>query len=52
MKTIDLSTTANRKNQQVVYHFDKLTSGNHRITIVNRGGGPVAIDALVVMNTH
>ena len=48
MKTIDLSATANRKNQQIVYYVDKLTSGNHTITIVNRGGGPVAIDALVI----
>jgi alpha-L-fucosidase len=49
-KTVDLSARAGRENQQIVYHVDKLTSANHTITIVNRGGGPVAIDALVVTN--
>jgi alpha-L-fucosidase len=52
MKTVDLSTTANRKKQQVVYHIDNLASANHTITVVNRGGGTVAIDALVVANTR
>ena len=49
MKTVDLSTTVGRKKQQIVYKVDKLTSANHTITVVNRGGGPVAIDALVVL---
>lgn len=49
MKTVDLATTEGKKNQQIVYQVDTLASGNHTITIVNRGGGAVAIDALVVL---
>jgi len=48
MKTVDLSTTTGRKNQQIVYKMDKLTQANHTMSIINRGGGPVAVDALIV----
>ncbi len=46
--TVDLSTTGKHKPQQVVCKITKLTDGEHTITIINRGGGKVAIDALVV----
>jgi alpha-L-fucosidase len=45
---IDLSIVGERKPQQVVYELTGLSSGKHTINIVNRGSGPVAIDALVV----
>lgn len=46
--TVDLSTTGKRKPQQVVCEISKLADGKHEIAIVNKGGGKVAIDALVV----
>jgi hypothetical protein len=46
--TVDLSTTGKHKPQQVVCKITKLTNSEHTITIINRGGGKVAIDALVV----
>lgn len=46
--TADLSTTGTRQAQQVVYEATGLTSGKHVINIVNRGPGPVAVDALIV----
>jgi len=46
--TVDLSTTGKPKPQQVVCKISKLTDGEHTIAIINRGGGKVAIDALVV----
>jgi alpha-L-fucosidase len=46
--TADLSTTGARQTQQVVCEATGLTAGKHVIKIVNRGPGPVAIDALVV----
>ena len=46
--TADLSTTGPRQAQQVVCEVTGLTSGKHSINIVNRGPGPVAVDALVV----
>lgn len=52
MKTVDLSATTTRKNQQVVYHVDKLAQANHTVSIINRGGGQVAIDALIVSITR
>ncbi|MGA2748059.1 MAG: alpha-L-fucosidase [Verrucomicrobiota bacterium] len=45
--TADLSTTGARQPQQVVFEETGLTAGNHRINIVNRGPGPVAVDALI-----
>jgi alpha-L-fucosidase len=46
--TADLSTADARQAQQVVCEVTGLTSGKHTINIVNRGPGPVAVDALVV----
>jgi len=48
MKMVDLSTTDVRKNQQLVYHVNGLASTMHTITVINRGEGPVAVDALIV----
>jgi Carbohydrate esterase 2 N-terminal len=46
--TEDLSTTGSRQPQQNVFTLSGLASGNHTISIVNRGPGPVAVDAIVV----
>ncbi len=46
--TSDLSTTGARQAQQSVCQVAGLTLGKHSIAIINRGPGPVAIDALVV----
>jgi alpha-L-fucosidase len=46
--TADLSTTGERQAQQVVCEVTGLTAGKHAISIVNRGPGPVAVDALIV----
>jgi alpha-L-fucosidase len=46
--TADLSTTGTRQPQQTVCEVTGLTSGKHTINLVNRGPGPVAVDALVV----
>jgi alpha-L-fucosidase len=45
--TADLSTAGPRQSQQKVCEVDGLASGKHTIAIINRGPGPVAIDALV-----
>ncbi len=47
-KIVDLAKLAGKKNQQVVYQSGKLTTANHTITIINRGGGVVGIDALII----
>jgi alpha-L-fucosidase len=44
----DLSTTAGRLPQQMVAQVTGLTQNQHTLRIVNRGSGPVAVDALVV----
>ena len=46
--TADLSTTGARQAQQVVCEVNGLAAGKHAINIVNRGSGPVAVDALIV----
>jgi alpha-L-fucosidase len=46
--TVDLSTTGPRQAQQVVCEITSLPPGNHQIAIINRGPGPVAVDALIV----
>ena len=46
--TVDLSTTGTRQAQQTVSEVTGLTAGEHMINIVNRGPGPVAVDALVL----
>jgi hypothetical protein len=43
-----LSTTGTRRAQQLVFEISSLKLGRHTIGIINRGSGPVAIDALVV----
>jgi alpha-L-fucosidase len=46
--TANLSETGARQAQQKVCEVTGLTPGKHVIAIVNRGSGPVAVDALVV----
>jgi hypothetical protein len=46
--TADLSTSGARQAQQVVSEVTGLSAGKHAISIINRGPGPVAIDALIV----
>lgn len=46
--TADLSTAGARQAQQTVCEVTGLTSGKHSILIINKGSGPVALDALVV----
>jgi alpha-L-fucosidase len=46
--TADLSTTGSRQAQQAVCEVTGLTPGKHTVNLVNRGPGPVAVDALVV----
>src|ERR1017187_8028266 len=46
--TVDLSTTGARQAQQRVCDVTGLPPGKHSIAIINRGPGPVAVDALVV----
>ena len=46
--TADLSTTGARQPEQAVCEVNRLASGKHTIDIINRGPGPVAVDALVV----
>ena len=47
MAVTGLSTDGNRLAQQTVAEIKGLSPGEHTISIVNRGPGPVAIDALV-----
>ena len=44
--TADLSTTGARQPQQLVAQVTGMASGPHTVSIVNRGPGPVAVDAL------
>ena len=46
--TADLSTNGSRLPQQVVSKITDLTPGDHTISIINRGGGLVAVDAIKV----
>jgi len=46
--TVNLSKDGARKAQQVVYEAKGLSTGKHSISIVNRGGGKVAVDALII----
>jgi hypothetical protein len=43
----NLSTTGARQPQQAVFTLSGLAAGNHTISIVNQGPGPVAVDAIV-----
>ncbi len=46
--TADLSTSGARQVQQEVCQVTALEPGEHTIRIINRGPGPVAVDAIVV----
>ena len=45
--TVDLSASGARQPQQLVSAVTGLTAGQHTISIINRGPGPVAVDAIV-----
>jgi hypothetical protein len=45
--TADLSAVGTRQAQQIVYELSGLAPGKHTIHIVNRGSGPVTLDALI-----
>ena len=45
---VDLSVIAPRAAQQVVYKINGLGGGKHSISIINRGNGKVAVDALII----
>ena len=46
--TADSSATGARQPQQAVFAVTGLSAGTHSISIVNRGPGSVAVDAIVV----
>ena len=46
--TADLSATGARQPQQSVAQVTGLAAGQHTISIINRGPGPVSVDAIVV----
>jgi hypothetical protein len=45
--TADLSTSGARQAQQLVAEASDLAAGQHTISIINRGPGQVAVDAVV-----
>jgi len=45
---VDLSIIGTRQSQQVVCEISGLTPDKHEISIINRGQGPVAVDAIMV----
>jgi len=46
--TVDLSASGARQPQQMVSAVTGLSAGQHTISIINRGPGPVAVDAIAV----
>jgi len=46
--TADLATPGGRQAQQPVCEITGLAPGKHSLSIINRGPGPVAVDALIV----
>ena len=46
--TADMATGGQRLAQQVVCEISGLSNGTHTLAIVNKGKGPVAVDAVVV----
>jgi alpha-L-fucosidase len=46
--TADLSSSGARQAQQLVAELSDLAAGQHTIGIINRGPGPVAVDALII----
>ena len=49
---VDLSTSGSRLAEQVVYKTAGLNPSKHIISIVNRGSGLVAVDALIIGNNN
>jgi alpha-L-fucosidase 2 len=45
--TVDLSASGARQPQQLVSEVTDLAAGQHTLGIINRGPGPVAVDAIV-----
>ena len=48
MATANLTTDGPRRARQIACEITGLTQGRHSVSIINRGPGPVAVDALVV----
>jgi hypothetical protein len=46
--TADLSTAGQHLAQQTVCEITGLPAGKHAVSIINRGPGPVAVDALII----
>lgn len=46
--TVNLAANGERQAQQIVYQLRGLNPGKHSISIINRGSGKVAVDALIV----
>jgi hypothetical protein len=46
--TADLAASGARQAQQLVAEVTGLDAGSHTLSIINRGPGPVAVDAFVV----
>jgi hypothetical protein len=46
--TVSEHTKGSRLPQQVVTEITGLTAGKHTISIINRGPGPVVVDAIVI----
>jgi len=46
--TVDLATEGSRQPQQTVWQSAGLSTGRHTLQIINRGPGPVAIDAITL----
>jgi alpha-L-fucosidase len=46
--TVDLSTTTSRQAQQLVFEVTGLKQSKHTVSIVHRGPGLVAVDAIIV----
>jgi hypothetical protein len=46
--TVESSTAGEGNAQQRVWEVADLTDAKHSIAIINRGPGPVALDALIV----
>jgi alpha-L-fucosidase len=46
-ETVDLAASGARQAQALVYEIGDLAAGEHTISIINRGPGTVAVDAIV-----
>jgi hypothetical protein len=47
-ETVDLAASGTRQAQQMVFELTGLGAGEHTISIINRGPGSVAVDAIAV----